>query len=311
MTWGAQPHKGYVFATDMNSGVWVGKLTRQGPGAVSGIAEVARRDLVDGCSRRALAGLLACQPAAVSPITTAPAPSAALARIVADLSAVRARPPCFRMSPSPRSSVRPIRRVRSLRGWIGCRAPDLSHEDELTLEILRHEANRRVRDVDVYWFLVPGGHGDLAAPDGTGRARGTTAGDRFGAHGIPVTASAHRGGGRRHPGQDHRAGPSPIVVPLEQIDLNLPYIRSFADSGATNPLALSARQLALVPESARSGFAAAAARTIDSAIAPRALALAGTVEELRSIAPPRVGLWQIPGEPMPIASWSSRRRRST
>ena len=27
MTWGAQPHKGYLFATDMNSGVWVGKLS--------------------------------------------------------------------------------------------------------------------------------------------------------------------------------------------------------------------------------------------------------------------------------------------
>jgi hypothetical protein len=27
MTWGAQPHKGHVYATDMNSGVWVGKLT--------------------------------------------------------------------------------------------------------------------------------------------------------------------------------------------------------------------------------------------------------------------------------------------
>jgi hypothetical protein len=27
MTWGAQPHKGHVYASDMNSGVWVGKLT--------------------------------------------------------------------------------------------------------------------------------------------------------------------------------------------------------------------------------------------------------------------------------------------
>lgn len=27
MTWGVQPHKGYLFATDLNSGVWVGKLT--------------------------------------------------------------------------------------------------------------------------------------------------------------------------------------------------------------------------------------------------------------------------------------------
>jgi hypothetical protein len=27
MTWGAQPHKGHVYATDMNSGVWVAKLT--------------------------------------------------------------------------------------------------------------------------------------------------------------------------------------------------------------------------------------------------------------------------------------------
>ncbi len=27
MAWGAQPHKGYVYATDINSGVWVGKLT--------------------------------------------------------------------------------------------------------------------------------------------------------------------------------------------------------------------------------------------------------------------------------------------
>ena len=27
MSWGAQPHQGYVYGTDMNSGVWVGKLT--------------------------------------------------------------------------------------------------------------------------------------------------------------------------------------------------------------------------------------------------------------------------------------------
>jgi hypothetical protein len=27
MTWGAQPHKGYIYATDMNSGLWVGKLS--------------------------------------------------------------------------------------------------------------------------------------------------------------------------------------------------------------------------------------------------------------------------------------------
>jgi hypothetical protein len=27
MTWGVQPHKGFLFATDINSGVWVGKLT--------------------------------------------------------------------------------------------------------------------------------------------------------------------------------------------------------------------------------------------------------------------------------------------
>jgi len=27
MTWGAQPHKGHVYASDINSGVWVGKLT--------------------------------------------------------------------------------------------------------------------------------------------------------------------------------------------------------------------------------------------------------------------------------------------
>jgi len=27
MTWGATPHRGYVYATDINSGVWVGKLT--------------------------------------------------------------------------------------------------------------------------------------------------------------------------------------------------------------------------------------------------------------------------------------------
>ena len=27
MAWGAQPHKGHVYATDINSGVWVGRLT--------------------------------------------------------------------------------------------------------------------------------------------------------------------------------------------------------------------------------------------------------------------------------------------
>lgn len=31
MTWGAQPHRGVIYATDMNSGVWVGRLTPKRP----------------------------------------------------------------------------------------------------------------------------------------------------------------------------------------------------------------------------------------------------------------------------------------
>jgi hypothetical protein len=31
MTWGAQPHRGVVYATDMNSGLWVGRLRPKRP----------------------------------------------------------------------------------------------------------------------------------------------------------------------------------------------------------------------------------------------------------------------------------------
>ncbi len=27
MAWGAQPHKGHIYVTDMNSGLWVARLT--------------------------------------------------------------------------------------------------------------------------------------------------------------------------------------------------------------------------------------------------------------------------------------------
>jgi uncharacterized protein (DUF885 family) len=87
-----------------------------------------------------------------------------------------------------------------------------------------------------------------------------------------------------------------IVVPREQIDLSLPYLRSFAVRGSANPLALPANRLAQVPESERAAFAHRATRAIDSVIVPRVEALARYVDgELRRKAPPDVGLWQYPG----------------
>ena len=242
-----------------------------------------------------LAGLLACQPAQVSPPATAPAPSAALAQIVAEVTGAR---PQAAVLPdvSLRVAQRQADSARALMARLD-RLPTagLSHEEELTLELLRWDARRRIDEPDVYWYSFP----VVTAISPMRTVQITLAG-------LPLGTDTERkayltlleqSGGVLDGIREKTAGQAErrIVVPREQIDLNLPYIRSFAEPAATHPFALTGRRLEQVPEGERAAFRARADRVIDSVIAPRALALARSVEELRAIAPAEVGLWQYPG----------------
>ncbi len=262
---------------------------------MTGIVDAAGATRRRLAAAAALAGLLACRPPTVAPPATAHAPSSELGQIVADLSATRARTAALpdvsltaveRQADSARALLARLDRVP---------AAGLSHEEQLTLEILRHEANRRVREGDVYWYSFPvvTAISPLRTVQTVLAAQPVaTEAQRTAYLSLLQRAAAVVDGIRDKTTAQAGRG---IVVPQEQIDLNLPYIRSFAEQGASNPLALSARRLEQVPDSARAGFAGRAARTIDSAVAPRALALARTVDELRPVAPPHAGLWQYPG----------------
>ena len=242
----------------------------------------------------ALAALLACQPAAVAP-PAAPTPSAALAGIVAELSA--ARPAAAAM---PEVSLSAIERQADSARVLLARldqvsAAGLSHEEELTLELLRWDAGRRMSEVDVYWYSFP----VVTAISPMRTVQTVLAAQPLATDSQRVAylsllgraGSVLDGIGTKTAEQTRRG----IVVPREQIDLNLPYIRSFAQPAASHPLAPGAARLAQVPENLRPAFETQVKRVIDSAVAPRALALARAVDELRPVAPDAVGLWQYPG----------------
>jgi uncharacterized protein (DUF885 family) len=172
----------------------------------------------------------------------------------------------------------------------------LSHEDDLTLALLRWEAERQTREPDVYWYSFPviTAISPLRTVQTVLGARPlATEADRTAYLALLERAAATVDGIReKTEGQAARG----IVVPREQIEMSLPYIRSFAARGASNPLALSTARLAQVPEGERAAFAARATRIIDSTVAPRVERLASYVDgELRTKAPVPVGLFQYPG----------------
>jgi uncharacterized protein (DUF885 family) len=87
-----------------------------------------------------------------------------------------------------------------------------------------------------------------------------------------------------------------IVLPREQVDNELPYLRSFAVAGDSSPFRPSPARLDGVDPSARASFEARVRTLVDSAIVPAARRVVAYVDgENRRAAPNAVGLAQYPG----------------
>ncbi|MEO8449937.1 MAG: DUF885 domain-containing protein [Gemmatimonadota bacterium] len=172
----------------------------------------------------------------------------------------------------------------------------MAHEAVITREILRWEAQKTIQEVDVYWYtfpILPAISPLRSVPPVLAARPIATAADRLTY--LTTLAGAGRVLEAMREKSAAQAGRG-IVIPREQIDNVLPYLRSFAEPAARNPFRLDPKRLESVPVADRSAFATREARVIDSAIVPAARSLALYVDsELRPRAPEAVGLGQYPG----------------
>jgi uncharacterized protein (DUF885 family) len=251
-------------------------------------------------ARFALLGLVAALGCHSSPPAVAPPAPAAGGSQRARLIAAAGRPAGAALALPDLSYSRVQRSADSakakLRELEAIRTEGLSHEDQLSLELLKWSATRATWEPDLYWYtfeILP-----AVSP-----LRSVTAALSAAPIRTPKERDAYLellksvGGvidGMREKMVVQAA--RQIIVPREQITNNLPYLRSFAAASGSSPFALSAARLGQVPESDRAGFAARAAGVIDGVLVPKMNTLFRYVEtDLLPRAPHGVGLAQYPG----------------
>jgi uncharacterized protein (DUF885 family) len=174
----------------------------------------------------------------------------------------------------------------------------LSHEEELTLEVLRWEVEQNILlgdHLDLEFLVTP-----HAFP-----LPGTT--DIFARH--PFAGREDLGRYlrllRQVPGQvaqiqawTGRQRALGILVPKETVDQMIPLIRSYTPAAEESPFAVAPERLQKIePEEARA-FRADVAKVVQAEIVPALERLAAYLEgDYRKAAPDRVGLGQYPGGP--------------
>lgn len=173
---------------------------------------------------------------------------------------------------------------------------ELSHDEWVTLEVLRWEARVDIAAVDLYWYSSPimpansplrGARVRLAAKQFESRDdldRHLEALEDYAAllHAMrdKVSNRAERG----------------IVLPAEQIDRVLPFLRSVIQHPDASMFAVPRTRLERFSPSEIDDFERRVADRITSSINPAAQALARYVdEEIRPLAPAAVGIGQYPG----------------
>jgi len=172
-------------------------------------------------------------------------------------------------------------------------AAALTHDEDLTREVLRWNARAAIDQVALFWYYSPLVPSRLTTFLTTASARQfanegdlrdyLAALDRF-----PQTIDAVHAKVR---GRAARG----IILPDEQIDRTLSSLEPFVAASATSPLAVAAERLKGVPSVAAAAFQSSVASRIDTLIAPAARALGTTLTELGPRAPNAVGWAQYPG----------------
>ena len=144
----------------------------------------------------------------------------------------------------------------------------LSHDDWITWSLLKWEAEIAVERGRFYWLEVPVTpyasplrvilSSFASAPLGTAGQR-----QRYldGLRQLSLLATAMEVKVR---GQAERG----IVLPLAEIDLVVPYLRSFAAPPDRNPFNLPPARLAAVPDAARDAFGTSVSTTITEVVSP-------------------------------------------
>jgi len=173
---------------------------------------------------------------------------------------------------------------------------ELTHEEELSLDVLRQRLNAAVDSLHFYWLGFP------VTPYLTPLNEVNT---MFASHVFKDKAAADRylellelypaliGLIRNHLEAQWTKG---IVLPREELDLVIPFLRALAGDIKDNPLGVKPDRLSSLSEAEASAFRNRLVKIIDETTNPALGSLISYIEgEYRGKAPEAVGLAQYPG----------------
>ncbi|MEO6223821.1 MAG: DUF885 domain-containing protein, partial [Vicinamibacterales bacterium] len=172
----------------------------------------------------------------------------------------------------------------------------LSHQEDLSREVLRFNAWVTINQPPQFWFsspLMPSTGSPLTnaltgAPDRTftnGADLSSYLADLDRLVGMMAAALA----------KERERADRGIILPDEQIDRVLTYLESFAATSATSPFAVNTDRLKAIAPDAAATFRGAVATRIDTLIAPAGQALRALLVSLAPKAPNAVGWALYPG----------------
>jgi len=186
------------------------------------------------------------------------------------------------------------------RGWLerlkAAKADELSHEDALSLDVLRFVLESEADAPRFHWLRFPvtpyaspfrGVHGVFAAQQ-LGAASGR---ERF----LTLLGQYARLIGQMREILEGQASRG-IRIPKQELDLVVPTLRAIAGGVDASPLGVKAERLTGVAAAEAAEFRSLVAKRLDDEINPALTALASWLDsEYRRAAPDAVGLGQYPG----------------
>lgn len=183
----------------------------------------------------------------------------------------------------------------------------LSHQEDLSREVLRFNAWVTINQPPQFWFnsalmattASPLTTALTAAPD---RAFANDADLREYLDGLDRLVANMAAAQAKERERANRG----IILPDEQIDRALTYLEPFAATAATSPFAVSADRLKAIAPGAAESFRASVANVIDTRVAPAGQALRDLLIALGPKAPNAVGWSVYPVARRPIASPSGK-----
>jgi uncharacterized protein (DUF885 family) len=222
----------------------------------------------------------------------APAPSALLRQLAAELPSRRSRDAFDISVATVEARAERARSILQRAGAIDEAA--LTHDEALTLAVLRWEAARDTLEPRLYWF-----RSSLPAYSTPLRTQALSAVVFRGDDDL----AAYLRQLRRYPPllaamleKERARAERGIVLPRAQLERVAPFIRSFARPPAQSPFGVAEERLAAIPAERAAAFRAEVTRLITDSVTPAVERLARFVEsELGPRAPLDVGMGQYPG----------------